>query len=862
MNGIPKGGFRMASTGKKIGKLVLALTLVISMSVVLIVPLDIIPPFGGLIDPFTGIWTVYQDADHPPFEAVHVPGLSEPVTVLRDNWGIPHIYAANEPDLFFAFGYVQAQDRLWQMDITRRQARGQLAEILGSSYLSADIFLRTLGMEQAAQLTMDHIYAQQDEYNTTLRENLEAFANGVNFYITNIGSNLPIEFKLLNYRPRPWTLLDSLSVGRILDYGLSWSDSDLRFANTIAELGNDSAWELFPLNPPLQIPVVPEYGDSYVPPPSYDINTKDLPDSLQQTISDVLTWMERIPDPENILSGWQDDFIGSNNWAVNSTKSATGRPLLCNDMHLSRDVPSIWYQAHLVAADTGRNIYGFVPPGVPLIIAGHTEYVAWGYTNVAADVIDWYYYTLNPANSSEYWYNGGWRAFDEEITVIPVKGGAPYYHTIRRSVHGPVMSDVGINYNDYVIAQRWTGGEPSFEVIALDKMTMARNYTEFIEGQKFWWTISQNIVFADIYGNIAIRPTGHWPIRAEWYGGLPHNGSAGEGEWISFIDFDELPLSLNPVRGWVVSANQLAAWQGPSAYPYYIHQGYAPGYRARRIIQMLESDASITVDDMKRIQNDVLDTAAEAFIPHLIDAFDNASTSITSDPVLSAAITELRTWNYTMLKEWVAPTVWRAWFDFYIEAVFGDEYPTNRGGLLWPSPVILENLTRFDPNSHWFDDVTTTATTETRDDIILRSFQAAMTRLTEEEGTEVSQWTWDKFHFVVYTHMVGEALGHDPIPADGSGVTVNPSRVNMWQREEGAASGGASERLIVNLNEPLHALSVIPGGESGHPLSRHYSDQLFQLFLIGDYHIDYLYSDIDDFLLFSFRTESILILTG
>jgi penicillin amidase len=276
---------------------------------------------------------------------------------------------------------------------------------------------------------------------------------------------------------------------------------------------------------------------------------------------------------------------------------------------------------------------------------------------------------------------------------------------------------------------------------------------------------------------------------------------------------------------------------------------------------MLENDTSVTVDDMKRIQNDVLDTAAEAFVPYLIDAFDNAGSAITSDPVLSAAIDELRTWNYTMLKEWAAPTIWRGWFDYYWEDVFSDEYPSDRSGLLWPSPVILENLTRYHPTSHWFDDVST-GPTETRDDIIISSFQTAMTRLSEEEGTDVSQWTWDKFHFVVYSHLVGEALGHNPIPADGSGITVNPSRVNMWAREQGASRGGASERLIVNFNDPIHALSVIPGGESGNPLSRHYSDQLFQLFLVGDYHVDYLYFDQEDLLLSAFRVESILILAG
>ncbi len=854
----------MALSRRKIGKVVGALVLVISLSVVLSIPIDIIPPLGGLIDPFTGIWTVYQDADHPPFATVRVPGLSEQVTVIRDTWGVPHIYAANERDLFFAFGYVQAQDRLWQMDIARRQARGQLAEILGPDYIAADIFLRSIGMERAAQLTFEHLYSLTDTYNTTLRRNFEGFVDGINFYIHQIGSNLPLEFKLLDYRPRPWTTFDSLAIARIFDYGLSWTTNDLQFANTIAELGNESAWELFPLNPPLQIPVVPEYGDSYIPLPfSSNINSDEVPESLHQAISNVVSWIDQIADPQGILSQWQGDFIGSNNWAINSTKSATGKPILCNDMHLSRDVPAIWYQAHLVAADTGRNIYGFVPPGIPLIIAGHTEYVAWGFTNVGADVIDWYYYNINPANMNEYWYDGAWHTFDEEITYIAVKGAPVVPHTIRRTVHGPVLSDVGITYNDYILAQRWNGADPSFEMIAIDKMTMARNYTEFIEGQRFWWTISQNIVFADIYGNIAIRPTGHWPIRSNGYGGLPHNGSAGEGEWIDYVDFDELPFSLNPARGYVASANQQAARYGPSAYPYYIHQGYAPGYPARRIIQLLEADDDISVEDMKRIQLDVLDTAAQSFVPYIIDAFDNANASITNDPELSDVVDELRTWNYTMLKEWSAPTIWRAWVDFYQEAVFADEYPadpTIRGSMLWPSPVILENLTRFNPTASWFDDTSTSGTTESRDDMIIRALVATVDRLVDEEGADVSQWTWDKFHFVVYTHLASDALGHGPYPADGSVVTVNPSGVNMWARENGAARGGASERLIVDFNDPIHAHSVIPGGQRGNPLSRHYSDQLHELFLVGGYHIDYLYFNMDD-LPVEVR-ESVLIFLG
>jgi penicillin amidase len=275
---------------KKIGKLGVALVLVLGVSVVLSIPIDIIPPLGGLIDPFSGIWTIYQDADHPAYSTVSAPGhLSAPVTVIRDSWGVPHIYADHEPDLFFAFGYVQAQDRLWQMDITRRTARGQLAEILGPDYLSTDIYLRTIGLEHAAQTTLDIFLSATDPYNLTLQTKLLAFTAGVNFYMSQIGSNLPLEFKLLNYHPQPWSLVDSFAIGRILDFSLSWDDIDLRFAKMVDYFGNASTWELFPLNPPLQIPVVPEYGETYVPPPTpSDINFKELPESLHHSIDSVL----------------------------------------------------------------------------------------------------------------------------------------------------------------------------------------------------------------------------------------------------------------------------------------------------------------------------------------------------------------------------------------------------------------------------------------------------------------------------------------------------------------------------------------------------------------------------------------------
>ncbi len=854
----------MTSKKVKASKLIVSIALVCSVALILSVPLDIIPPLGNLVDPFHGIWTVPLTADHPSYQEVRAPGqLLAPVTVIRDSWGVPHIYAEHDHDVYFAFGYVQAQDRLWQMDMARRQGRGMLAEVMGPDYLDADLYLRTIGMEDAAEATLNQMLLETDSYNQSLVNDLSAFTEGVNFFINTVGSFLPLEFKLLNYRPTPWSLIDSIVIGRVMAYSLTWSDSDLRFAKVIDGLGNNSAWELFPLVPPLQIPVVPENGTNLPPIPITCTNIStdgkdDLPSDLKLAFDDILGWQDRIKDPLGVLPDWSNPGLGSNNWAVNGTKSATGSPILLNDMHLQWSVPSIWYQAHLVSTESGLNIYGFHLTGVPLTIVGHNEYLAWGFTNTGFDVLDWYYYKTHPTDPNQYWYDGAWRTIEEETTYINVKDGGVIPATISRTVHGPILSRHG-----YTVAQRWIGQDASFELRAFYKMNRATNYTEFIDGQREFWTPAQNIVYADIYGTIAIRPTGRIPIRDSYpFGRLPLNGSAGEGEWTSYIPFDELPLSLNPSCGYVVSANQLGALYGtaPGNYDYHLHSLVAPGYRARRIHYLLSNDDDITVDDMKRIQNDVVDNASSVFVLYIIDAFDNASPAIT-DPDLITAVDYLRTWNYSMLRDLVAPTIWRAWWDYYEDALFADEYAAaSTSGMLWPSPVITENLTCYNPTSHWFNDITT-AGTETRDDIIIRALNDSVAALKAKRGSDMTAWTWGTFHFVQFTHPAGlAALGHGPYPADGDMVTINPSGCNMWadSPEEGAANGGPSERLIVDLADPLHALSVIPGGQNGNPLSSHYSDQLHQLFLLGGYHTDYLFSDIDDLT----DRESVLVLLG
>ncbi|MFX1562334.1 MAG: penicillin acylase family protein, partial [Promethearchaeota archaeon] len=695
----------MPSTKLKVSKLVVSIALVCSVSILLSVPIDIIPPLGNLINPFTGIWTVPLTAEHPVSQTIIAPSkVSSPVTVIRDSWGIPHIYAENDEDLYFAFGYVHAQDRLWQMDIMRRTGRGLLSEILGADYVSTDVFLRTIGMEHAAKVTIDLMEQQSDSFNQTLMNDLSSYTDGVNWFISNVGFNLPLEFKLLNYRPAPWSLIDSIVIGRVMAFELTWETYDLEFSKIHNALGNESAWELFPLVPPLQIPVVPEYGISYPVPPTTSSTSSEetFSEDLLCAFDSVRAWNEQVKDPFGILAAMKEGWPGSNNWAVNGTKSATGKPILCNDMHLSWSIPSVWYQAHCVSSDSGLNIYGFTLPGIPLTIVGHNEHLAWGFTNVGPDVMDWYYYVMDDQdNPTQYWYDNKWNPIQEETITIPVKGAFPVTTTIRRTVHGPILSgyEATVGSSNYSVAQRWTGYDASYEMRAFYKMNHATNYAEFIDGQREFWSPAQNIVYADIDGNIAIRPTGHIPIRDSYpYGRLPLNGSDGEGEWNDYIPFSELPLSLNPSQGYVASANQLSALY-PN-YPYFIHSYIDPGYRARRINWLLSSDDSVTVEDMKTYQLDIVDNASSAFVPYLLAAYSGASPSFKT-ATLNAAISYLNAWDYTMDKDLVAPTIWRAWWEYYEEDVFDDEYAdAGISNLGYPSMVILENLTRNGPTSH------------------------------------------------------------------------------------------------------------------------------------------------------------------
>jgi len=830
---------------------------IISMTIFSIPLISIVAPLGNILFPGTGLWRAPGEV--PVYEEVYVPGLSGSVTVYRDEWGVPHIYGDTLEDATFAFGYVHAQDRLFQMDMLRRMVRGKLSEVVGDSFLESDKYNLAVGMEYWAQKTIEKMY----EWNSNGEfEYLDAFLSyieGVNLYIDTHTNEWPIEYSILGFKPTEWTLLDSLCFFKYLQFGLTFESYDLDRMINLFGLGASNYTELF-TSTYGQVPICPNYGeynDSSALPYESGVPRMSTSTAIIEAITQFLADVQNIPFQKELKELQDLNIIGSNNWVVDGNKSSTGKPILCNDMHLQWMMPGIWYEAHVVVRSIGMDVYGFTLAGIPLAIAGHNDYLAWGFTNTGYDVIDWYYYL---GNQTHYNYNGSMVEYETRTYNLNVKDAGAHTFTVRETIHGPVLSpffdesEIPSNLTGYVIASRWTANNISQIVKASIGMNMAKNWVEFNESVVNWDTPAQNIVYADVIGNISIRPTGLVPIRDDtnipsWHfgnGSMPYNGSNGEGEWKGYVPFQELPYSLNPQQSYLVSANQKAV--GPDYTKYHLQNNWANGYRARRINELLNNspDGTVGIEKMKEIQLDIKSTAARAFVPYFINATENFfGASIPT--IISNMMTQLKNWDYDMDKDLAAPTIYRKWRDFYYDYTFNDEFnffTTSR----MPAINVLEQLTRDNASSLWFNDITT-ATTENRDAIIIKALNDTVDDLVDFYGTsDVSAWKWGDVHKLSFEHLIPqlESLSIGPIAGDGSGYTVTPSGVNI-RNGVGEAHGGASERLIVDLSDMKNSISVIPSGQRGISSSQHYSDQLEELFLQGKYHSHYFYDEPSDF---------------
>lgn len=746
---------------------------------------------------------------------VRVTGLREAVEVITDRYGVPHIYAQNEDDMYYAQGYVHARERLWQMELNRRISSGRLCEIFGEVALEADRFARRLGMHRAAASALETLPAHS-------RRILEAYARGVNASIEQRRNNLPIEFTLLRFKPEPWQITDTVQWSKMMGWNLggNWETEIIR-AHLVAKLGPERA---------AQLETGYDSGHPLIVPPGV-------------AYSGVNLGMVEQYEQLKMLSGF-GMLGGSNNWTVDGTMTTTGLPILCNDPHLGQAAPSIWYECHLSAGDI--DVVGASFPGTPGIVIGHNRHVAWGLTNAISDIEDLYVEKFHPQHPNQYEFMGKWEEAQVIREEIRVKGSKePVIEEVRVTRHGPILtsfvpiskqgaSSNGHQPQELPLALRWTGQEKHNIVSAVEQMNRATNWEEFRQGLRDWDMPPQNVVYADVEGNIGYVMAGAVPIRAGGQGLLPSPGWTGEYEWTGYIPFEELPQTFNPEQHFIATANNRVV---DDRYPYYITNEWLNGYRAQRIRDLLLSKQKLSLSDMATIQSDQYSLPAVELTPHMLKVTPTT-------PVETAALDTLRAWNHVLSPESAAAAIYST-FLFKLEriifsAMLGDEETIlqyflgagtsalnlQNGYLGRNKPMIIRLLNARD--DAWFADSVIANGPRTWDAALNSAFHAAIEELRTRFGNDVKRWRYGAIHKMTYQHPLGmvkafkKIFNRGPIPFGGDIDTVNMGS-SLPNRPEVIITV-PSYRQIVNLADTKASLSIHHPGQSGHPASKHYDD--------------------------------------
>ncbi|MDF1575723.1 MAG: penicillin acylase family protein [Bacteroidales bacterium] len=735
-------------------------------------------------------------------------GLSAPVTVFRDSMGIPHIYADNEADLYRTAGYVMAQDRLWQMDLLRRITTGRLSEVLDPGLVEADLLFRALEFSKKSR----QLISQTDP---DILLYVEAFTDGINQFIKQHQKKLPFEFTMLGYKPDPWMVEHSFNLIGYMAWDLSSGWNTDMALYKIQQLVSDTLFrELLPDLSYQEIPVFPEYMQS------------DKTLALQTAMEDAIEIIDKL--------GLQV-FEASNNWAVSGEKSETGMPLMANDMHLGLMAPGIWYQMHQVV-EGKLNVTGVALPGAPFIVAGHNEDIGWGMTNVTVDDLDFYLETINPSDSNQYLLDGQWMDMRIEKEEIPVKGEEAPAVRINRFTHrGPVVSEFK-GVKDKVLSARWQGNEFSNEVRTVHLLNHAGNWEEFRDAVKTFTSVSQNIVYADRFGNIGLQTSAGVPVRHSG-GILVYPGDTSLYDWQGTVPFEELPYSYNPACGYVSSANNKTVG---ADYPYYIGTWFSLPWRIGRIREMLEEKEVLGTEDFKRMLRDQHSHMARAMTPVYLEALQD---DIAGE--YRQAYEVLAEWDYNMHVSSAAALIFEIMWMELNSAMFEDELGDQYDLLAFTS--IAGNLverTRLTGQSLWCDNVNTADRTESFQDNIRTAFRQAVDTIGTMYGPDVSAWEWGALHKVALMHPLGSVsiveklfkVNRGPYAIGGSSHTVSP-----YSYPEGrsfVANHGASERHIFHTADWDKSLTVIPTGISGIPASPHYLNQT-PLYINNQYHRDF-----------------------
>ncbi|OUS00048.1 penicillin acylase family protein [Flavobacteriales bacterium 33_180_T64] len=790
----------------------LVLTLVVFYA--LNTKLGAIPPIGKFLDPVKGIWQ--NDTDETITGTVAIKNLSAPVTIHYDAQLIPHLFAQNDNDLYKAQGYITAKHRLWQMEFQTHAAAGRLSEIIGEKAINYDRRERRRGMMYGAEMALEKMKDDPESLKF-----LEAYRDGVNDYISALtDKTIPVEYKLLDYKPEPWTIKKTALLLMYMTKMLAGGDEDLENTNALRLFGKERFDLLYPDFFDINDPIIPKETDwSFIDVEQTKIPQSELPlDSISKTIEK--------PNPDN----------GSNNWAVSGAKSATGNPILANDPHLGLNLPSIWFVMQLNSPT--QNTMGATLPGALGVISGFNNHIAWGETNATRDVLDWYKIEFKDKSRAQYNYDGHWKNTSVRLEKIKVRGAKTIIDSVIYTHHGPVTYDHNfLSDNEKSgYAMKWTGhigGNNQRPFLDLNK---ARNYDDYVNALKEYTAPAQNFVFASTEGDIALWIQGKFPNKWKGQGKFLMDGSNPNHDWQSYIPQEFNAHVKNPQRGFVSSANQHPV---DESYPFYVYNDGYETYRNRVINDFFRTKEKITVDDFKDLHNNNYNLKAAELLPHIFKTMELSS--FTSEELV--IYNQIKSWDFNNDIDKVGPSIWSTWWNKLYNITW-DEFDVEDVAL--DTPFAYQTIYLLKNNSEdAFMDIVDTSEIETAKDLFLITFKDTAKELNEWK-LENGDYNWQAYKATYVGHLLQAlpAFSRFDLPIGGDRNIVNATSKNH----------GPSWRMIVEMSTPPKALGIYPGGQSGNPGSKYY-DNFINDWAAGQYHeLNFMQSATESYNIMSTQT--------
>lgn len=777
----------------KVFSFLVSLLLTIGLTYILHTTAVLPAPLGKLLSPQEGIWQNADPVHGNINQTLSIPSLKGNTEVYFDDRMVPHIFSDNEEDAYFVQGYLHAKFRLWQMEFQTHFISGRISEVVGDKALELDRKHRRMGITDAAEKTL-----AMWEADTEIMGMCNAYTAGINAYIKDLPeSKIPLEYKLLGYKPEAWTNLKSVLFFKAMTMDLAGGDNDFEQTNLLRILGETDYKMLFPETPDSLSPIIPK-GVPFTKSAEIPVQPANA-DSVYFHRKDSVWFAEQFkPDPDN----------GSNNWVVSGSKTKSGSPILSNDPHLGLTLPAIWFEIHIQTPTS--NAYGVSFPGLPGVVIGFNDHIAFGFTNAGRDMKDYFEITFKDQSRAEYLFNGEWKKANLRIETIHIKGKKAFQDTVAYTVFGPVIYDKTFQdklKQNKAYALTWIAHTPSNPMRMWYQLNRAKNYNDYIDAISYFNEPSQNIIFASKENDIAIKQEGNFPLRWPGQGNFVMPGSDSSYMWKGYIPREDNPFVRNPIQGYISSANQRPV---DSTYPYFIPGNYDM-YRGVSINRRLDSLKNITPQDMMKLQNDNYDVFAEQLRPILLKYVDRGALSTEA----STYLTQLEAWDLNRNTEATGATIFDHWADSLSRAIFEDELLRNDLPVMFPKDYILAQYLIRDSTEFTFIDNIHTPQKESLAYILTSTLEKATVALSkiDKEG----KLTWGKFKNTTIYHLLRNNMM--PFAVEGLPIGGGENIINATKH-----SHGPSWKMIIHLTTPTEAYGIYPGGQDGNPGSKYYDN--------------------------------------